>query len=368
MTKRVKILHIIYQLSVGGLENGLVNLINSLPEDKYEHHILSLTTASHFKERIKSCNCIVSCLDKKIGPLFWYYAKIFHIIKQYQPDIVHTRNLASIECQFLAFLASVPVRLHGEHGRDTTDLKGENKKNLRLKALLKPFIHKFIPLSKELESKLIENASVAQDKIIQIYNGVNINRFQNRYKRIKNYVEEPFVIVTVGRLQAVKNFEILIKAFSRLQLEMQTELKLWIVGDGPLKESLVALCQELTIEKNVIFWGERQDIPELLQEADLFVLPSLVEGVSNTILEAMGCGLAIIASEVGGNPELIQQDYNGQLFDPHNAIQLKDIIKDYVVNQSMRIQQGENSRKRVEQCFSLELMVEQYHNLYSLRF
>lgn len=367
MTKKIKILHIIYQLSTGGLENGLVNLINSLPEDKYEHHILSLTTASHFKDRIKSANCIVSCLEKKPGPLFWYYAKIFHIIKRYQPDIVHTRNLATIECQFLAFLARVPIRLHGEHGRDTTDLKGENKKNLRLKTLLKPFIHRFIPLSKELESKLIEKVGVTKAKITQIYNGVNINRFQSVNKRIKNYQAEPFVIATVGRLQPVKNFSILIKAFTILKQEVDTELKLWIVGDGPLKESLLALCKDLNVEKDVIFWGERHDIPELLQQTDLFVLPSLIEGISNTILEAMGCGLPVVATDVGGNPELIQNAYNGQLFDPHNAMQLKNIIKDYLSNETMRIVQGENSRKRAEQYFSLEAMVAQYHNLYSLR-
>jgi len=364
-TKKIKILHIIYQLNTGGLENGLVNLINQLPSDQFEHTVLSLSYSTDFKYRIIQPSCKVIDLNKEPGPLFWYFSKILKIIKQQKPDIVHTRNLSSVECQMVAWFAGVPVRIHGEHGREPNDALGNNKKNQLIRKITSPFVQKYIALSKELETYLIQKIKVAPERITQIYNGVDYMKFiPQPQSKIKSSNSTGINIITVGRLQAVKNFQILLEAIAKLNQSGYQNIKLRIVGDGVERDNLQHFAETLKIAPLTEFLGDRQDVPDLLQKSDIFVLPSLIEGISNTILEAMSCGLPIIASHVGGNPELIIDNQTGYLFQTENVFELASAIEKYIKNRSMISQHGMNSRKRIEEQFSLELMVAQYQSTY----
>lgn len=360
---RIRICHIIYQLSTGGLENGLVNLINQLDPAQYEHVIISLTSASDFKNRIKQNNCQVICIHKAPGSLVRYYGQLYRLLKQLSPDIVHTRNLAAIECQSLAWLARVPYRIHGEHGRDVGDIQGTNRKKILLRKLMKPFIHTFVPLSKEIETYLKMKVGVKQQKLHQIYNGVDLSRFSQVVLK-KAVTTQPVVISCVGRLQAVKNFPLLIKAFASLQEMTQTDLILWIIGDGPLRASLEQQVSALKISDRVVFYGDRHDVPTLLSKSDIFVLSSQIEGISNTILEAMSCGLPIVASKVGGNPELVIDQQTGLLFESNNEAQLCQQLLIYINNATLRQQHGQAGRQRIQQAFSLDKMVGAYDQLY----
>lgn len=359
--KKIRILHIIYQLNTGGLENGLINLINRLPESQYQHTVLSLSYSTRFKDRVVTNNCTFIDLNKEPGPLLLYFKAIYQIIKSIAPDIVHTRNLSAIECQIVAWAARVPFRIHSEHGRESNDLMGNNKKNQRVRKMAKPFIHQYIALSKDLESYLMDKIGVGTDKINQIYNGVDYQRFTCQHRKSTSDTTR---IISVGRLQSVKNFPVLIMAIKNLKASGYENIHLNLVGDGPEKASIQQSIIDNSLQGQVILLGNRNDIPDLLMNSDIFVLPSLIEGISNTILEAMSVGLPIIASRVGGNPELILDGQSGQLFPSGDVYALVKALKLYIDNKQIRHSHGEKSRERVETLFALSQMIQKYHAVY----
>ena len=175
------------------------------------------------------------------------------------------------------------------------------------------------------------------------------------------------VIGTVGRLDPVKNQVSLLQALAALRREQPAlagSLRLVIAGDGPLHGSLEQSAADLGVADAVWFAGARSDTPDILRALDVFVLPSLNEGISNTILEAMASGLPVIAGRTGGNPELVQDGATGALYDVGAPGELERVILAYLTNPALRTAHGEAGRARVVQNFSLTAMVQRYLDLY----
>src|SRR4051812_31825652 len=197
------IAHIIFRLDVGGLENGLVNLINRIPRDRYRHAIICLTGYSDFRHRIKRDDVPVFALDKPAGNSLSTQIKLWRLLRKLRPDIVHTRNLAALECMVVAALAGNAVRIHGEHGRDVDDLDGNNVSRQRVRRLFKPFVHQYVTVSRDLRSYLQKKVGVPASRITQIYNGVNTQLFHpadNGRESVEgsNVDADAFVIGSVG--------------------------------------------------------------------------------------------------------------------------------------------------------------------------
>ena len=368
------IAHVIYRLGVGGLENGLVNLINQLPSEAYRHAIICLKDSTNFKGRLKRNDVDIYHLNKKEGQDWSSYIKLYKLFKQIKPSIVHTRNLGTIEYQVPAWLAEVKHRVHGEHGWDVFDPDGTNIKYQRIRRLIKPLIHRFIPLSKHLESYLTEKIHVSDERITRICNGVDTRVFYPLPGNKTALAGCPFsfnrdeiVIGTVGRMHGVKDQLTLVKAFIQIceqYPELNAKLKLLIVGEGPLKARAEQMLEESQLSEQTWLPGERSDIAEILRHLDIFILPSQAEGISNTILEAMATGLPVIATDVGGNPELVIDGMTGCLVGPNNSELMAEKIMDYVNNEEKRRQHGQNGYQQVLQKFSLTAMVDQYKAVY----
>jgi sugar transferase (PEP-CTERM/EpsH1 system associated) len=160
------IAHVIYRLDVGGLENGLVNIINRIPEDRYRHVIISLTDVSEFQQRITRNDVSCIAIHKRPGNDIGMLWKLWRIFRDLRPAIVHSRNLAALEAQFPAWLAGVPCRMHGEHGRDVFDLDGTSRKYRWVRRLYQPLVHRYVPLSQELADYLSNQVGVAGRKKI----------------------------------------------------------------------------------------------------------------------------------------------------------------------------------------------------------
>jgi len=367
------IVHVIYSLTIGGLENGLVNLINHMPVERYRHAIVCLTAYSDFRSRIRRSDVECYALHKQPGKAPGLYFKVWRLLRQLRPHIVHTRNLATLATQVPAMLAGVPARIHGEHGRDMIDLDGSNVKYQRVRRLMRPFVHQYIALSRDLEGYLIDKIGVAPQRLTQIYNGVDTKLFHPaRPHRAPLPVADfagagTVVIGTVGRMQAVKDQLTLVRAFVRvleLRPDLRQRLRLAIIGDGALRAPALDLLRQAGILDLAWLPGERADIAAIMRGFDVFVLPSLAEGISNTILEAMATGLPIIATQVGGNPELLEEGRIALLVPADDPQAMADAILVYADEAAKRAQHGAAGRAAVEARFSIDTMVRAYMEIY----
>ena len=367
------IAHVIYRLDVGGLENGLVNLINRIPATRFRHAIICLTGYSEFRERIQRSDVRVYALNKPAGNSPVMHIKLWRLLRQIRPDIVHTRNLAALEAVLPAALAGVPVRIHGEHGRDVGDLDGSNRKYQLWRRLFKPFVHQYIALSKNLERYLHEQIHVPPAKVAQLYNGVDTELFhparggREPLPCPEFAPPDAFVIGTVGRMQAVKDQLTLARAFVlllRMAPRAGRQLRLVMVGDGPLREQAAAILNEAGAGPLAWLAGERNDVPRLMRGLDLFVLPSLAEGISNTILEAMASGLPVVATAVGGNPELVDEGQTGTLVPPVDPQAMAQAMLRYYGDPDECRRRGREARLTAVRDFSMMAMVNGYLAIY----
>lgn len=369
---RPLVAHVMYRFDVGGLENGIVNLINHMPHDAYRHVVISLTEITDFRKRIVRDDVEFIALKKPPGHSLWIYPQLFKLFHKLRPAIVHSRNLGALEVVVPAWAAGVPVRIHGEHGRDVGDLDGSSKKYQWVRRIYRPFVTHFIALSRDLEHYLISKVGIAQAKIQQIYNGVDAQRFYPAITRqpieaCPFYESATWLVGTVGRMQTVKDQTTLAKAFIRaleIAPELKASLRLVMIGEGPLKTQAQALLEQAGVTELAWLPGERNDVSEILRGLDCFVLPSLAEGISNTILEAMASGLPVIATDVGGNGELIEAGRSGKLVPVGDVEAMALCIVESARNRDQAKSAGQAGRTAVEGKYSLTAMVSQYQGLY----
>lgn len=362
------IAHVIFRLGVGGLENGLVNLINTLPAHRFRHAVISLTDASDFQARIGRRDVNVYCLGKRSGHEWTLYWKLWRLFRQIRPALLHTRNLGALDAALPARAAGVRHHVHGLHGWDVGDLHGTNRKYRLLRRALDPLIDSYVALSRDLERWLCGGLGIRQAKVHQIYNGVDLARFQPRAGIEARAILPPSVregagaiFIWVGRMEAVKNPLEALEAFA---LQTLPETRLVMLGDGSQLPGLKSRCAELGLAERVWFAGERNDVAALLRAADVYVLSSLNEGISNTILEAMASGLPVIASAVGGNVELVVDGETGALYATEDAAALADRMARYASSPALCRTQGAAARVRATNQFDLDRMVRRYAELY----
>lgn len=368
------IVHIIHRFGVGGLENGLVNLVNHLPPTEFAHAIVCLTESTSFQQRIRRRDVEVHALGKRSGKDLLAYWRLFRLLRRLRPDIVHTRNLATLDCQFVAVLAGVPGRVHGEHGWDVYDLHGTNRRYRTMRRMVGRIADRFVTMSRHLEQWLVKDVGIDAKQVTQLYSGVDAEKFAPRSGKRPDLLpagfadDSSFVIGTAGRLDPVKDPLALVRGFAALvgsDAALRTRARLVYIGDGSLKTELEAEADRLGVREACWFAGARDDVPQLLRTLDLFVLPSLNEGISNTILEAMATGLPVVATQVGGNAELVEEGVTGTLCAPASPEALANAMRPYLADRTLGHRQGAAARARVVQRFSMERMVQQYAEIYS---
>lgn len=371
---RLLIAHVVYRFDVGGLENGVVNLVNRLPADRFRHAIVALTEITDFRRRILREDVQYVALRKPPGHGIRQWPELFRLFRALRPAVVHTRNLAPLETLPAAWAAGVPARIHGEHGWDVVDLHGSNRSHRLARRLYRPFVTRYVALSRHIGQYLHDSVGVPPSDVAQIYNGVDTQRFFREAGAKRTPIDgSPFndpalwLLGTVGRLAAVKNQADAIRALSiaaRSSLTARERLRLVVVGDGPLLPDLRRLALSEGVSEQVWFAGGRDDVAHVLRGLDAFMLPSLMEGISNTLLEAMATRLPAIATRVGGNVELVDEQASGTLTPASDPSALAVAALKYLEDPALAMQHGDAARAEVEARFSLERMVEDYAALY----
>jgi len=331
-----------------------------------------LTEITEFRKRIVRDDVTFVALRKGPGQGFRMFPRLYRVFRKLAPAIVHTRNLAALEATAPAWLAGVPFRIHGEHGRDIADLDGSNRTYRRVRRLYRPLVSRYVALSRDLEFYLREAIGVAPDRIAQIYNGVDTQRFTPAPRTRAPIAGCPFtdpdmwLVGTVGRMQDVKDQVTLAEAFVRaVQSRVRgRRMRLVIAGEGALRTRVARVLHDAGIEDQAWLPGERSDVPDVMRGLDCFVLPSLAEGISNTVLEAMASGIPIVATRVGGNPELIEDGLSGRLVPSADSGAMAQAILRYFDEPATARRHAHAARNAAVQRFSLDGMVSQYRSLY----
>ena len=371
---RPLVLHVVYRFDTGGLENGVVNLINHMPAAAYRHGVVAITEINpDFSRRITRSDVELIALHKPAGHGARLYPKLMRLFKALAPAVVHTRNLAALEMQVPALLAGVPARVHGEHGRDVGDLDGNSRRYQWMRRAYGPFVQQYVALSRDLAAYLQHRVGVAPSRISQIYNGVDTQLFapspQGRAAIAGSPFNDPalWLVGTVGRMQTVKDQTLLARAFIRaleLQPALRERLRLVMVGDGPLRGQAQQLLDAASLGALAWLPGERSDVPDVMRGLDGFALPSLAEGVSNTILEAMATALPVVATRVGGNAELVDEGVSGAIVPAADWQALAAALAQLASQPERAAAMGLAGRHAVLRRFSLDAMVSAYQGLY----
>ena len=370
---RPLVLHVLHHLVVGGMENGLVNLVNNMSD--YRHLVACIEDFSSFRDRITRSDVQVLALHRSRIGAQGVRREIWKLCRQHRPSVVHTRNQSGLDALLPARLAGVRGTVHSEHGWDVDNLDGSKWKPALLRRLHSPLVSHYVTVSKDLERFLQQRIGIRADRITQIYNGVDTSRFA---PPAAGEVPAPALpqafhgkglvrIGTVGRLRPVKDQASLLQATAavlRRRPEFRANARVMIVGDGPLLAELRATADALGLGDITWLPGSSADVPVLLRAMDLFVLPSLNEGISNTILEAMATGLPVLASAAGGNVELVDDGVTGGLFPAGDVPALAALIERHLENAELRQREGAAARAKAEGRFSLPAMVRAYQAVY----
>ncbi|WP_284615906.1 TIGR03088 family PEP-CTERM/XrtA system glycosyltransferase [Aquabacterium humicola] len=371
--RRPLVAHVVFRFDTGGLENGLVNLINHMPADAYRHAVIALTDVTDFRRRVQRDDVQFIALNKPPGHALKLYPRLTRLFRELKPAIVHTRNLAALECVLPAWMAGVPVRVHGEHGRDVEDLDGSSRKYQWLRRAYKPWVTHYVALSNDLAGYLSDKVHVAASALSQVYNGVDTARFmpaEGAPPAIEGCPFDParhWLVGTVGRMQRVKAQPALAQAFVDVlqrRPALRERLRLVMIGGGPLRDEVQRIVDAAGVAELCWLPGERSDVPLLMRSLQCFVLPSLAEGISNTILEGMASGLPVIATDVGGNAELVDDGGTGLIVPPGDASALAGALEALACDPPRAAAMGRAGRQRAVSQFSLQAMVARYQDLY----
>jgi len=367
MSKIKKILHLHNTSSIGGAEQVILDLAAFTNPDLFKSYV------GVFRE-----GELVSELRKRDIKFLWlkestqvydykFLKNIIQIVKQNRIDLIHSHTWGT---DFYSYWASVILgipMITTVHNRYYIFEKWSRR--FSYKVFISQ-IKKIVSVSKDIQSLLREELKLAPQKIKLIYNGIDTRKFEDKkdlekIRKELNLSPDELILGYVGNLREVKDHHTLILSFNRIS-SLFPQAKLLIVGDGELKPNLVKLCVELGLENKVLFLGHREDVHSLLNLMDIFVLSSHSEGCSISILEAMASEKPVVATRVGGNPELILEGKTGFLVPSAEPEKLAEKIIFLLKDEKLRRKMGEEGKKRVKEKFSLEGMLKKYEELYSL--
>lgn len=366
--QKIRIAHIVGEITPAGKEMGIVKLVRNLDKERFQCLIIALNEIRTFGMMDLDHLNIVS-LNKRPGNDWRLPLKLYRTLRQHQIDVVHTHSWGTLVEGILgAKLAGTPVIIHGEHG--SFPKRWYHK---RIQGAMWRSSDKLLSVSGELKKRLSETIGFPLNQIDVILNGVNEEKFfpsdslREEFRKEFNFSREDFIVGNVGRFSAVKNHRMLLLAAAELIKGGET-VRIALVSRGRKEQELRALSHSLGIAEFTHFLGFQSNINLILNGFDILALTSRSEGCSNVIQEAMFCQKPIIATNVGGNPELIANNHSGLLVEDNNYRELAEKIHYLKQHPNIREMLGRNARSAALEKFTLKKMVESYENLYMEEF
>lgn len=355
---KIKVLHIIPNLGTGGAEKLLLDLLSNYDKSKFEMAVLSLYDKSHtiYEDQLEKIGIEVFHLGKKPGIDISMIRKILRVFKAYSPDVIHTHLYVVKYTLIPSIIKRIPVKIHTVHNIAEKEL---NSIGIKVQHIAyKYFKYKPVSISSSI-SKSIQKLYRLKSDIPLINNGIDIDKY---YIKKSDPESKIINLIHVGRFSPQKNHNMLIDAFNLIVKE-RSDVRLTLVGDGELREVIEKKVQHLGISDYVDFLGVRKDIPNLLSNSDVFLMSSEWEGLPLTLLEAMASGLPIVATNVGGIPDVVEEEINAILVPNKDHKVFYQAIKTVTDDYNMRKSMGEKSYE-LSRGFDIRLTEKKYEELY----
>ena len=368
--KQINILQIISSKdAIGGAQEHTRILCAGLDKNKYRVIIVTRPGSIVPYYKGQGFEVIPVELRHKPGSIL----KLLGIIKKYKIHIIHTHNMLADRRGCVAgWLGRVPIVVTTIHTLMNTDRFGEQKRGTSIwqyNFLLKHVPKKIIALSEEVKRHTRKELNLEDDRISLIHNASDLSRLnksvnKQEKKREFGIDEDCCVVGTVGRLVELKGYPYFIKAASLILQKFPEKLKFLIVGDGYMSDELRNLAKGLGIADKIIFAGQRRDVPEILHILDVFVLSSYYEGLPRSIIEAQACGVAVVATNVGGTPEVVINDKTGILVPSKDEKAIAKAVIDLLTNRDKAEKMGNAGKEWVQKQFDAPVFIRKTEDLF----
>lgn len=369
MTERkIKILHVIDSLGIGGMERIVIDVANGLDSTRFEQVVCCISRRGEAADQLRDG---VRCFDlgkgdkaDRLMPL-----KLAGVIRRERPDIIHSQSWSGVDTALAKLLMPGVKLVHSEHGRSYSDLRRQSLMRRMARRGLYHVADSVFAISSEVREFYCGQTGFSAERMQIIPNGIDTRRIDEAdAKGIRaefGIAPDDFVFGTVARLDLTKDTMMLARAFAAIALPRQNpKLKLLIVGDGEQRARLEEFVAMLGLNRIVIFAGMRRDVPRLLRAMDVFALSSVSEGLPLTVLEAMAARLPVVATNVGALPELVEEGRTGFLVPIRHAAAMSDKFEAFLANRRLANILGEAARQKVVREFTMERMLRNYGEMY----
>jgi len=367
MKRQINVCYLINALHVGGAERVVARTVARLDKNKYEAIVCCLWMRGAVADEIEKAGVRVINLDAKNKLDFRILFRLYRFLKEHKPDILHSFLFhANMVGRLMGRLAGVPIIISSER---VMEIEGQHR--LLLNKVTAQLAHKIVTVSDNVRKFAIHQIGIAPEKLVTIHNGVDLKEYSvNPKQRWGEERREQLginpshrVIGTVGHMEKEKGWDYLLRAIPKV-LAQHKEVTFLFVGEGSQKAELKQLARDLGISSRVMFAGYRDDVPQLLPILDVFVLPSIYEGMPNAIIEAMAMERPVVATRVGAVPEVVIDGETGILVARRDADALAEAICLLLEDKQLAKRMGMAGRERVEGLFTVEAMMARTEALY----
>jgi sugar transferase (PEP-CTERM/EpsH1 system associated) len=372
LAHEIKITHVIHHLGYAGTELGVIRQANFLVDSGFNVQIVCLCGYDAKAVAAVSAKVKVVALQRRDGFDRSLIRRLATIFRDHKTDVVYSHNWSTCLYAIVAArIGRVPVVIHGEHGRDTEQYEASRKRLYAQRALAR-FCDHLTAVSPDILEILHDAWKVPRWKLTQIPNGVDLEKYHpgadgSEIRQSLNIPNDaPILGTVVGWIRPVKDLPTLLEAFALLRRQ-HPGAHLVVLGqyDQPAdRTDLESRLQQLQLTSSVHMLGQRTDIPRILSMMDVYVNSSLYEGMSNTILEAMACGVPVVATAVGGTPWLLQRNRNGLLVPPKNPQQMSQVLSGLLTDAAQQALLAKNGRRYVEEKHRQADTMTRYAELY----
>jgi glycosyltransferase involved in cell wall biosynthesis len=356
-----RIVHVSFGLDMGGLERLLLEIAEHTDPRVQQLFFISLGSIGTVGLQLRQMGWPVVCLHRPNGvrpSLILSLARIFHGI---HPAVVHTHDArALIYAAPAARMMGIRRIIHTQHGQNL----GMTPRRLKLIRYAAKLAQNYVCVSQDARD-VAAAQGIPQDRLHVIYNGIAVDRFKASCKAHSERLtgNKKKSLVAIARLSPEKGISNLLKAVALIHRELP-DLQLEVAGEGPCHADLLREANQLGIYEKVQFLGQVSDPAKVLGCGRVFALPSNSEGVSLTLLEAMAAGVPVVATSVGGTPEVLENDKTGLMVPPQNPEELANAIKQLWHDNELRDRLSLAAAQRVSEQFDINRMAQEYNQLY----